>query len=142
MKNETSGGCLVVNSRSWEGFSFSTIPPCDYLLSAVATSTAQATLNLPLGCYRCQGIPSSQRVPEPTTNREQSKLACFVEVRRRKSPQGLTDEEPANCASECIRPIVSVTRPNLKFTIDRLIILCLPSACKPLLYQRKTTPSQ
>ena len=25
-----------------------------YLLSAVATSTAQATLNLPLGCYRCR----------------------------------------------------------------------------------------
>ena len=40
--------------RSWEGFSFSTVPPCYYLLSAVATSTAQATLNLPLGCYRCR----------------------------------------------------------------------------------------
>ena len=29
----------------------------DYLLSAVATSTAQATLNLPSGCYRCRVLP-------------------------------------------------------------------------------------
>ena len=31
----------------------------NYLLNAVATSTAQATLNLPLGCYRYRGIPSA-----------------------------------------------------------------------------------
>ena len=45
-----------------------------YLLSAVATSTAQATLNLPMGCYRCRGILSSQCVLEPTTNWVQSNL--------------------------------------------------------------------
>ena len=43
-------------------------PVISYLLSAVATSTAQATLNLPLGCYRFRGIPSSQRVLELMKN--------------------------------------------------------------------------
>ena len=40
---------------------------------------------------------------EPTTNREQRLLVGYAEVRRRKSRKELTDEEPANCASECIR---------------------------------------
>ena len=54
-----------------------------YLLSAVATSTAQATVHPTIGLLP---IP---RKPIIST--------CAG-----------TDEEPANCASECIRPMVSV----------------------------------
>ena len=49
----------------------------NYLLSAVATSTAQATLNLPLGCYRCRGIPSSQRVLELMKNLRTERLSAY-----------------------------------------------------------------
>ena len=54
-----------------------------YLLSAVATSTAQATVQPTIGL-----------LPMP---RNPIISTCAG-----------TDEEPANCASECIRPIVSV----------------------------------
>ena len=63
-----------MNSRSWEGFSFSTVPSCDYLLSAVATSTAQATVQPTIGL-----------LPMP---RNPIISTCAG-----------TDEEPANCAS-------------------------------------------
>ena len=54
-----------------------------YLLSAVATSTAQATVQPTIGLLP---IPRNPII----------------------STCAGTDEEPANCASECIRPIVSV----------------------------------
>ena len=63
-----------------------------YLLSAVATSTAQATVQPTIGL-----------LPMP---RNPIISTCAG-----------TDEEPANCASECIRPIVSVTRSNLNVSI-------------------------
>ena len=65
------------------GHGFSTVPPCDYLLSAVATSTAQATVQPTIGL-----------LPMP---RNPIISTCAG-----------TDDEPANCASECIRTIVSV----------------------------------
>ena len=55
-----------------------------YLLRAVATSTAQATVQPTIGLLP---IPRNPII----------------------STCAGTDEEPANCASECIRPIVSVT---------------------------------
>ena len=60
-----------------------------YLLSAVATSTAQATVQPTIGL-----------LPMP---RNPIISTCAG-----------TDEEPANCASECIRPIVSVILSCLK----------------------------
>ena len=63
-----------------------------YLLSAVATSTAQATVQPTIGL-----------LPMP---RNPIISTCAG-----------TDEEPANCASECIRPIVSVTRSDLNISI-------------------------
>ena len=64
----------------------------DYLLSAVATSTAQATVQPTIGLLP---IPRNPII----------------------STCAGTDEEPANCASECIRPIVSVTRSDLNISI-------------------------
>ena len=55
----------------------------DYLFSAVATSTAQATVQPTIGLF-----------PMP---RKPIISTCAG-----------TEDEPANCASECIRPIVSV----------------------------------
>ena len=94
--------------RSWEGFSFSTVPPCDYLLSAVATSTAQATVQPTIGLLPMPRNPIISTCAGTDAKPRAIKLVWIAEVRRRKSPEGLTDEEPANCASECIRPIVSV----------------------------------
>ena len=49
-------GCLMYLALSWEGFSFSTVPPGDYLLSAVATSTAQATVQPTIGLLPMQSF--------------------------------------------------------------------------------------
>ena len=55
----------------------------DYLLSAVATSTATATVHPTMGLFP---IPRNPII----------------------STWAGTDDEPANCASECMRPMVSV----------------------------------
>ena len=76
----------------------------DYLLSAVAASTAQATVQPTIGLLP---IPRNPII----------------------STCAGTDEEPANCASECIRPIVSVTRSSLYLTISRLMIQISANQC-------------
>ena len=79
-------------------------PVISYLLSAVATSTAQATVQPTIGL-----------LPMP---RNPIISTCAG-----------TDDDPANCASECIRPIVSVTRASLKLTINRLMIQMPANQC-------------
>ena len=80
-------GCLrkVLCKRSFAALRMTAY---NYLLSAVATSTAQATVQPTIGLLP---IPRNPII----------------------STCAGTDEEPANCASECIRPIVSVIPPEL-----------------------------
>ncbi len=63
--------------------SLRTVPDDSYLLSACCTATATATV-----------MPTMGLLPAP---RKPIISTCAG-----------TDEEPANCASECIRPMVSV----------------------------------
>ena len=96
-------GCLrnVLCKRSFAALGMTVY---NYLLSAVATSTAQATVQPTIGLLP---IPRNPII----------------------STCAGTDEEPANCASECIRPMVSVTRASLKLTINRLMIQMPANQC-------------
>ena len=83
----------------------------DYLFSAVATSTAQATVQPTIGLLPIPRNPIISTCAGTDDKPRAIKLVWIAEVRRRKSPQDLTDEELANWASECIRSIVSVIYP-------------------------------
>ena len=90
----------------------------DYLLSAVATSTAQATVQPTIGLLP---IPRNPII----------------------STCAGTDEEPANCASECIRPIVSVIPPDLQtnlqpYLFNRVNIIALYPKTNSLSINKRT----
>ena len=148
MRCPIRSGMTALSSSAWlpchhrhDEVSLPAWPAISYLLSAVATSTAQATVQPTIGLLpipmnpiisMCAGTDDKPIAIKLVCNRQSRWSECvrIAEVQRRKSQQGLTDEEPANWATECIWLIVSVIPPDLQtklqpYPFNRVNIIAL-----------------